>query len=212
MRVLTSLILTWCGLLGCASAPQPVGDSAPVTYGRENGLVWVRGPWDAIKPSANMDDVIDQLCPAVTALPGARDGDYGREYCGAIYTLDDDGIYYASFPSPLGPTVLVGSSQYKQCNTPNSVKDERGNASIKADFHGHPWGPSPMSDKDRRSNTQIYFVRIQFDSRCQIMKLIPHRKDNLPGELFVRQGKEWKLIGHILPEDKATGTVTYIKE
>ncbi len=207
----SAVLFLMLGLLGCASGPEPASTSAVATYGRENRLVWVRGPWDAITPSANMDDVIDQLCPAVMALPGARDKDYGREYCGVIYTLGD-GIYYSSYPSPLGPTVLVEPSRRKQCHPPSSVKDERGHADIEADFHGHPWGPSPMSDKDRRADTQIYFVRIQFDSRCQIMKLIPHKKEDRPGELFVRQGKEWKLVGRILPEDKATGTVTPVKE
>ncbi len=158
-----------------------------------------------------MDDVIDQLCPAVMELPGARDKDYGREYCGAVYTLDGQ-LYYASFPSPLGRTVLVEPARRKQCYPPYSVKDERGHATIQADYHGHPWGPSPMSDRDRRASTQIYFVRIQFDSRCQIMRLLPHLNEEGPGELFVRQGKEWKLIGHILPEDKATGTVTQVVE
>jgi hypothetical protein len=174
-------------------------------------MVWVRGPWDAITPSTNMDDVIDQLCPAVMALPGAGDGDYGREYCGVIYTLGD-GTHYSSFPSPLGPTVLTGVAKRKQCHIPTVVKDQRGSPDREADFHGHPWGPSPMSDKDRRADTQIYFVRIQFDSRCQLMKLIPHAKDERPGELFVREDKEWRLVGRILPEDKATGTVTPVKE
>lgn len=210
MRPLVVLLLT-SSLLSCASGPTPAGDSVVTNYGRENGRVWVRGPWDAITPSTNMDDVIDQLCPAVMALPGAGDGDYGREYCGVIYTLGD-GTYYSSFPSPLGPTVLAGPSRRKQCHIPASVKDPRGAPDPEADFHGHPWGPSPMSDKDRRSDTQIYFVRIQFDSRCQLMKLIPHTKDERPGELFVREGKEWRLVGRILPEDKATGTVTLVKE
>jgi hypothetical protein len=210
MRPLAVLLLM-LSLLSCASGPKPTGDSVVTNYGRENGGVWVRGPWDVITPSTNMDDVIDQLCPAVMALPGAGDGNYGREYCGVIYTLGD-GTYYASFPSPLGPTVLVGASTRKQCHIPAVVKDQRGTPHPEADFHGHPWGPSPMSDKDRRTDTQIYFVRIQFDSRCQLMKLIPHAKDERPGELFVREGKEWRLVGRILPEDKATGTVTSVKE
>jgi len=203
--------MTGWGLLGCASTPEPPPDNASANYGRENKLVWVRGPWDAIKPSVHMDEIVDQLCPAVMELPGARDKDYGREYCGAIYTLGD-GTYYASFPSPLARTVLVGPSTRKSCHPPNSVKDDRGHAEIEADFHSHPWGPSPMSDKDRRKDTQLYFVRIQFDSRCQIMRLVPHHKDDLPGELFLRQGQNWKLIGQILPEDKATGTITPVEE
>jgi hypothetical protein len=211
MRLPASLLLTGWSLLGCASAPLPASDDAMATYGRAGGLVWVRGPWDVIKPSTDMDDVVDQLCPAVSALPGAQDRDYGREYCGVVYTLGD-GTYYASFPSPLGPTVLVEPAKRKQCHVPYSVKDERGQATIQADYHSHPWGPSPMSDRDRRASTQIYFVRIQFDSRCQVMKLIPHLHEDIPGELFVRQGKDWKLVGHILPEDKTTGTVTSVEE
>jgi len=211
MRLLAGLIITGWGLLGCASAPELPPEDASANYGRENKRVWVRGPWDAIKPSAQMDAVVDQLCPAVMELPGARDKDYGREYCGVIYTLGD-GTYYASFPSPLARTVLVGPSSRKSCHIPHSVKDERGHAAVEADFHSHPWGPSPMSDRDRRADSQLYFVRIQFDSKCQVMKLVPHRKEDRPGELFLRQGQDWKLIGQILPEDKATGTITPVEE
>src|SRR5690348_867669 len=143
------VLLMMSGLLGCASLPEPASASASLDYGRENGLVWVRGPWSAITPSTSMDDVVDQLCPAVMALPGAGDKDYGREYCGVIYTLGD-GTYYSSHPSPLGRTVLVEPTKRKQCHPPRSVKDERGATTIEADFHSHPWGPSPMSDRDRR--------------------------------------------------------------
>jgi hypothetical protein len=209
MRLLAGMLLTgWCAA-GCASAPPMVSDTA--NYGRKNGQVWVRGPWDAIKPSSQMDEVIDQLCPAVMELPGARDKDYGTEYCGVIYTLGD-GTYYASYPSPLQRTVLVGPSSRKQCHPPRSVTDERGRTTIEADFHSHPWGPSPISDRDRRKSTQLYFVRIQFDTQCQVMRLIPHLSEDRPGELFLRQGKDWKLIGQILPEDKPTGTITPVKE
>lgn len=211
MRAEWGLLMTAWGLLGCAGTPEVPPEAASANYGRENKRVWVRGPWEAIKPSTEMDDVVDQLCPAVMELPGARDKDYGREYCGAIYTLGD-GTYYASFPSPLARTVLVGPSSRKSCHPPHSVKDDRGTADIEADYHSHPWGPSAMSDKDRSKATQLYFVRIQFDSRCQVMRLLPHHKDDSPGELFLRQGRAWKLIGQILPEDKATGTITPVEE
>jgi hypothetical protein len=36
--------------------------------------------------------------------------------------------------------------------------------------------------------------------------------EDRPGELFLRQGQDWKLIGQILPEDKATGTITPVEE
>ncbi|ATB34061.1 hypothetical protein MEBOL_007562 [Melittangium boletus DSM 14713] len=53
-------------------------------------------------------------------------------------------------------------------------------------------------------------IRIQFDTKCHIQKLVPHRYDDQPGELFERQGKAWKLIGIIKPEDKPYGFVTAV--
>jgi hypothetical protein len=208
MRPLAVLLLM-SSLLSCASGPLPAGDSAVTNYGRENGRVWVRGPWDAITPSTNMDDVIDQLCPAVMALPGARDGDYGREYCGVIYTLGD-GIYYSSFPSPLGPTVLNGHSKRKQCHAPALVKDPRGNPDPEADYHNHPWPGSRLSEQDQQSSRQYLQFRIQFDTRCTIQKLVPNLGSSRPGEVYERRGKSWVLIGIIKPEDKPYGYLTPI--
>ena len=51
-------------------------------------------------------------------------------------------------------------------------------------------------------------IRIQFDTRCRVMKLIPYLGAERPGEVFERRGKSWVLIGIIKPEDKASGNVT----
>jgi hypothetical protein len=71
-----------------------------------------------------------------------------------------------------------------------------------------------MSEKDRKRENQWYMFRIQFDTQCRVQKLIPHhpKGDDYPGELYERQGKSWKLVGHILPEDKSTGHVTPIAQ
>ena len=118
------------------------------------------------------------------------------------YRLDFKGNPDAAPCQP--DTDVVWPAGLCQCSPAGQrqVKDERGNAHIKGDFHGHPWGPSPMSDKDRRPSNPIYFVRIQFDSRCQIMKLIPHLKEDRPGELFVRQGKNGSSSGISFPKIK----------
>jgi hypothetical protein len=112
-------------LLGCASGPRHAG--APEDYGfvEDSQIVWVRGPWEVIRPSEDVDEVIDQLCPAVMALPGARLGAYGQEYCGVIYSFED-GLYYASVPSTLKKAELVGPSNWKSCFSPAVVKDSRG--------------------------------------------------------------------------------------
>jgi hypothetical protein len=68
-----------------------------------------------------------------------------------------------------------------------------------------------MSRKDRERDNQWYMFRIQFDTQCHVQKLIPHHLEgDRPGELYERQGKNWKLVGHILPEDKNTGNVTLV--
>jgi hypothetical protein len=54
-----SLLVFVVGLEGCVSAPGPVVHEG-TDYGRDERGVWVRGPWDLIRPSANIDDVIDQ--------------------------------------------------------------------------------------------------------------------------------------------------------
>lgn len=181
-------------------------------FGRKNGDVWVRGPWPAIQPSRDVDGVIDQLCPAIMEMDGARAKDFGQEYCGAIYTLRD-GMHYASFPSPLGRTTIVFEDKRKSCHAPRYVEDARGYASILADYHSHPWFPSPMSPEDRRAKNQRWVIRVQFDAECRVMKLIPHLDDpGRPGEVYVRRGKTWKLIGFIAPADKPFGYITPVDE
>jgi hypothetical protein len=181
----------------------------PATYGHENGRVWVSGPWEAIQPSSDVDEVIDQLCPAIMRLPEARDEVFGREYCGLIYSLGD-GIYYASHPSSLNNNKLGRASPTKNCYVPRVVRDTRGQSATLADYHSHPWSPSGMalSPLDLKSKTQIYSIRIQFDSSCKIQKLVPYLAEDRPGELYKRRGKHWKLIGLIKPEDKARGRIT----
>jgi hypothetical protein len=179
-------------------------------YGfNKNGFVWVRGPWTAIQPSRDMDEVIDQLCPAVMALPLATWGNYGREYCGAIYTLGE-GTYYASKPSPLRKNDGREPASSKTCAPPQRVIDQRGHTVTQLDYHSHPWPVSGMSEKDRRASRQIWPIRIQFDSRCTIQKLVPNLGSPRPGEIYERRGKTWVLIGLIQPEDKPSGRVTPI--
>jgi hypothetical protein len=123
-----------------------------------------------------------------------------------------DGMYYASIPSPLSKTVLVGPSKRKTCIPPSYVEAERGPAIPTADFHSHPWAPSSLSPIDALAKTQLWSIRIQFDSACRIQKLIPHKNESRPGEVYERQGKTWKLIGIIKPEDKEYGIITPIRD
>ena len=199
------------GVLGCAGGPQALDEAA--TYGKENGRVWVSGPWEAIKPSSDVDEVIDQVCPAIMNLPLAREEDYGREYCGIIYSMSD-GAYYASHPSPLSDTRAGRVSPKKNCFVPRTVRDARGESQPLADYHSHPWSPSPItrSTADLLSRTQVYSVRIQFDSACKLQKLVPYVTEDRPGELYERRGRNWKLIGLIKPEHKATGFVTLVND
>jgi hypothetical protein len=214
MRLLAGVLLTgWC-VAGCASAPPLASDSplAPSTpeqdYGfNRDGFVWVRGPWTAIEPSRDMDDVIDQLCPAVMSLPRATLKEYGQEYCGAIYTLGE-GTYYASKPSPLGKYEGNGPTHRKNCYPPRYVIDQRGHAVTHLDYHGHPWLASGLSARDREARSQFWPLRIQFDTRCTIQKLIPNLDSTRPGEVYERRGKTWVLIGLITPEDKPSGRLT----
>jgi hypothetical protein len=158
-----------------------------------------------------VDEVIDQLCAAVLALPRATLRDYGQEYCGAIYTLGD-GIHYASKPSPLGRYEGPGPSKSKNCHTPHSVIDERGYTIPQADYHNHPWPTSGLSAKDRDPFRQLWQYRIQFDARCTVQKLVPNLDNPRPGEVYERRGKLWVLTGLIEPEDKPYGKVTPIDE
>jgi proteasome lid subunit RPN8/RPN11 len=196
-------------LTACASTP-----SGPVEgrdYGYRNGDVWVRGPWEAITPSSDVDAVIDQLCPAVMRLPRAQGREYGQEYCGAIYSLGD-GTYHASQPSTLGPILKATPEPAKSCFAPRAVDDARGRAVVLADYHSHPWSNSRMSSADRRQQRQRFSIRIQFDTQCRVMKLIPYAGEPRPGELYERREKRWVRIGIIKPEHKEAGTVTQLDE
>jgi len=196
-------------LFGCAVAPEPLPDSR---YGmKEDGAVWVRGPWDAIQPSADVDEVIDQLCPATVQFPRATARDYGQEYCGLIYLMPD-GQYYASHAAPFGKTLSLGPSRKKFCRVPIEVRDGRGSPDIRADFHLHPWNGSPMSPDDLLSKNQLFSIRIQFDAGCRVLKYIPYLEEVRPGELYERQRKEWLLVGLVKPEDKAIGKVTGVAQ
>ncbi|WP_233582556.1 hypothetical protein [Corallococcus sp. CA053C] len=175
------------------------------------GAVWVRGPWDAIQPSSDIDAVIDQLCPAVMQLPRAQGREYGQEYCGVLYSVGG-GAYSASMPSPLGPVLKAIPEKQKSCKQPNLVRDSRGEVSIHADYHSHPWADSRMSRPDRTQARQRYSIRLQFDTKCRVMKLVPYIGEARPGEVYERRGKSWALIGIVKPEHKGVGLMTAVDE
>jgi hypothetical protein len=195
-------------LWNCATASEPI---EALRYGlEEGGAAWVRGPWEAIQPSADVDAVIDQLCPAVTQLPLATARDLGQEYCGLLYLMPD-GLYYASYAAPLGKTLALSTSRKKTCRVPARVQDDRGSPDIRADFHIHPWNGSPMSPEDLLTKNQLYSIRIQFDTGCRVLKYIPYLVEKRPGELYERQGKQWVLVGIVKPENKEIGKVTGVE-
>jgi proteasome lid subunit RPN8/RPN11 len=207
--------LYWTPLLGllvaCAGGDAYTREGQDRLFGRRGNFVWARGPWPAIQPSRDLDEVIDQLCPAIMQLPRASDGDYGQEYCGALYSLGD-GTYYATYATPLGPTVLVGARKRKQCEPPRLVVDERGRPAPVADYHSHPWAPSQMSSDDLRAALQLFSIRVQVDTACNMMKLIPYLNESRPGEAYIRRGKKWVLVGYIQNEDKRTGRITAVDD
>ncbi len=106
----------------------------------------------------------------------------------------------------------MGPARRKSCYPPAMVRDARGRTSTLADFHSHPWAPSPMSPKDRRAINQRWSIRIQFDTACHLQKLVPYLGVDRPGEVYERRGKHWKLVGYIHPEDKDTGRITPVRE
>lgn len=69
-----------------------------------------------------------------------------------------------------------------------------------------------MSEDDKRANLQLFHIRIQFDTACTVMKLMPYLNADRPGEMYVRRGRNWVLIGYIKPEDKKSGRVTPVDE
>jgi proteasome lid subunit RPN8/RPN11 len=196
-------------LVACASTPS--GPVEGTDYGLRDGDVWVRGPWEAISPSTDVDAVIDQLCPAVMRLPRAQGREYGQEYCGVLYSLGD-GTYHASLPSTLGPLLKATPEPQKACFVPRFVDDARGRPVVLADYHSHPWPGSRMSGADRREHRQRFSIRIQFDTRCRVMKLVPYVGEARPGELYERRERHWVRIGIIKPEHKAAGIVTWLDE
>jgi len=191
---------------GCASVPGPfVREGAD--YGRDARGVWVRGPWELIRPSAEVDEVIDQLCPAVMSLPDARGHDDGVEYCGLLY-VGADGRYHASAPSRLAAKGQAGSSSTKSCVIPVRVSDTNGFRSIDADFHSHPWqGSSLTPGFDTATRYQRYSIRIQFDTTCHVLKLVPHVNEPVPAEVFERVGHTWQLLRVIPVWDKENGKI-----
>ncbi|WP_163997593.1 hypothetical protein [Pyxidicoccus caerfyrddinensis] len=63
----------WAGLLVLLSACANTSyryQGRDTYFGGEGKAVWVRGPWPAIQPATDVDDVIDQLCPAIVELEG----------------------------------------------------------------------------------------------------------------------------------------------
>ncbi|QDE94540.1 hypothetical protein [Myxococcus xanthus] len=175
----------------------------------DSGYVWARGPWPEVQASSDPDEVIDQLCPAIMRLDRATARDFGQEYCGVIYSRGD-GIYRTTHPSPLGEPQLRGETKQKSCFPVRRVVDPEAKVTpILADFHSHPWFPSPLSQQDKMAANQLYFLKIQFDSACQIQKIVPYLdRPDAPGEVYSRRGKRWVLIGIIKPSNKAAGIVT----
>ena len=206
-RIVVLSLVCWLG--GCSGSPPTA--AGVETHGLSDGRVWVRGPWPAIKPSRDVDDVIDQLCAAVMPLPNATARNYGQEYCGLLYTTGDD-FFYASYPSSLSPPGQTEPANAKTCIIPWRVVDTRGRVVVIIDYHSHPWAASRMSQEDREAHRQRYSIRIQFDTICHVMKLIPYLGENRPGEVYERQGKTWKLVGIIKPEHKDRGIMTAVDE
>ncbi|RKH32990.1 hypothetical protein D7Y13_07435 [Corallococcus praedator] len=142
---------------------------------------------------------------------GAGAGDLVVERIRVLYSVGD-GSYSASMPSPLGPLLKAIPEKEKSCRQPNLVRDSRGEANIHADYHSHPWADSRMSRPDRTEARQRYSIRLQFDTKCRVMKLVPHIGEARPGEVYERRGKSWALIGIVKPEHKAVGLMTSVEE
>ncbi|MBU8897911.1 hypothetical protein DRW03_28580 [Corallococcus sp. H22C18031201] len=166
----------------------------------------MRGPWPAIHSSLKADDIIDQLCAPLMEMPAAAParGEYGQEYCGVIYS--QEGAYYASWPAAIESLrVSQENKDFKDCRLPYRVVDERGRTAILADYHTHPWRYSRMSLQDRWQSHQRYSFRIQMDPTCTVQMYIPHIGESRPGEVYVRQGHRWQLIGQV--KDKMNGVI-----
>jgi len=191
--------------LGCAFTSE-LRLREGLDYGVAGRQVWVRGPWESLTPSPDIDDVIDQLCPAVMRLENARGHDDGVEYCGLLYEGADN-RFYASVPSPLSPEVRRLSPK-KSCRVPLVVNDPAGVRRIEADYHSHPWPDSPLTSiGDTRASVQRYSIRVQFDTTCRVLKFVPHTGEPVPAEIFVRTGHTWSLLRVIPTSDKETGEI-----
>jgi hypothetical protein len=201
-------------LAGCSSNQRQAKETE--FYGfmsADADYVWARGPWPKVQASSDADEVIDQLCPAIMQLDRATARNFGQEYCGIIYSRGD-GIYRVTYPSPLGEQQLRGEATQKSCFPVRRVVDPEAKVMpILADFHSHPWFPSPLSQQDKMAANQLYFLKVQFDSACHVQKIVPHldNKDK-PGEVYSRRSKRWVLIGIIKPNNKAAGVVTPVNE
>ncbi|HVE84148.1 MAG TPA: hypothetical protein VND93_14925 [Myxococcales bacterium] len=199
------LVLALAAGLGCASAGG-LRLREGVDYGTEQRAVWVRGPWELVTPSTDIDEVIDQLCPAVMRLSDARGHDDGVEYCGLLYE-GTDSRFYASAASPLSPDPPV-RSRTKRCRMPVAVRDAGGVRTVEADFHSHPWPNSPMTpEADTAARVQRYSIRVQFDTTCHVLKFVPHLNEPVPGELFERVGRTWRLLRVIPVWNKVDGAI-----
>lgn len=194
------------GLLAC-SAAKSMRLRLGADYGEEGAKVWVRGPWEAITPSRDLDEVIDQLCPAVERLDRARDGNDGVEYCGLLYS-SPDGLKYASAPSPLGLSIHEKTSREKSCRIPLLLRDQRAGTQVLADFHSHPWPENPLSTGDLSSRQQHWSLRIQFDTTCHVYKYVPYADEARPGEIYLRAGSSWRFVGIVRVADKREGRPT----
>jgi len=196
-RLVIALALSGCAIPGKALR-------SGIDFGEDGPRVWVAGPWEAIVPATDVDDVVDQLCPAVMALEHAREHDDGWEYCGLLYT--GGGMTYASAPSPLSRD-KPGPSGIKSCRIPAMVRDPQHDAQVLSDYHSHPWPDSPLSANDAALRSQRWSIRIQFDTRCHVYKLVPHVGEPVPGEVYERVGKTWRPTSIIRVEDKPAGLV-----
>ncbi|WP_235685845.1 MULTISPECIES: hypothetical protein [Corallococcus] len=69
-----------------------------------------------------------------------------------------------------------------------------------------------MSPEDTQADLQLFMIRIQLDTGCNIMKLVPNIDSPIPGEVYVRRDKKWFLVGSIRNEDKKSGRVTAVND
>ncbi|WP_233602348.1 hypothetical protein [Corallococcus sp. CA047B] len=210
LRWLVALALLWaCG--GSSYLRDGNGTYFGIEVRDGHEIPWVRGPWPVITASLDADAVIDQLCIPLMELPAAAPprGEYGQEYCGVIYA--HEGRYHASWPAALETRRLSAENKdFKNCRVPRKVVDERGRTEILADYHTHPWRYSQMSIQDRWQSRQRYSFRVQMDAACTVQMYIPNIGKERPGEVFVRQGGRWVLIGRVM--DKVNGTILPVSE